>query len=592
MRRHITHAALGTLLVLILTPATFATSDGKIDAVTIYQGQALVTRIVEVDPTAENVEIVMSNLPAAIVPESVYAEGTNGVRVRSVGYRERTVAQDTRAEVRALDDKLAALAAQIRALASQRTLADRRNQLLDKLENFSAERTTADLATGTLDAAALEKMTNYIFAQREELANKLLDIDEKNRDVEQQKHLLEKKRREITTDCTTKLREAVVAISADGAANGRVLLHYLVNNATWSPSYTLRGAESDPTLAVEYSASIQQRTGEDWDNVRMTLSTASPALIAAAPTLTPLEISFTRDPAAPALQSFEVQRQAGQMLYDQLQTMNRDRFATTRDNSDKLNVAAGNFQAFEYGNDFKALKRIREELKADEGISVAYDLPDLTSIPNRPDRQSVQIASLTLPANYFKVAKPVLTTFVYNEAEATNASELVLLAAPSVSYLDGRFVGKGELPTVAVGETFQAGFGIDASLRAERELISKEERTQGGNRIVAMTYDLVLENFSDAKQAVRLYDRLPNTNKKDALKVTLRDGKDALSDDPQFLQHEQPNGILRWDVVANAESNNTKCHRVRYSFEMEYDKQMRIAGVDAPTTAMLSAAVD
>ncbi|MGE3180397.1 MAG: mucoidy inhibitor MuiA family protein [Phycisphaerae bacterium] len=593
MRRFANSLLAGLISVAALAPASLATSDGTIESVTVYQGQALVTRTVEIDPDANVVEIVMSNLPEAIVPESVYAEGANGVSIRSVRYRERTVEQDAREEVRALDEKLETIEAELRSLGSQREVANQRTHLLNKMENFSAERAAADLATGTLDAKSLESLADYISTQRDKIAAKLLDIDEKTRDIHKQKQLLTQKRSEIASGCTTKLREAVVAIGNDGQADGRVLLHYLVNNATWSPSYTIRGEESTASIAVDYTASIQQRTGEDWKDVEIILSTASPALIAGAPTMSPLEISLTSASPEPEFARFEVQRQSAGTLHQSFISINDDRFRNARDNSEELNTVAGQIQAYEYGYDEKAVKQIQQELKAEEGISVAYVLAGLTSIPNRPDRQAVQIAALTMPAEYFKVAKPVLTSFVYNEAQSTNLSKLVLLAGPTVSYLDGRFVGKGELPTVAIGETFQAGFGIDASLRAARELVSKDEKTQGGNRIVDMTYDLIIENFTNGQQAIRVYDRLPNTNKKETLKVTLRDGKDALSDDPTFTREEKPNGILRWDIVADAESNKLNCHRVRYSFQMEYDKQMRIAGVDDPSaTAIASAAMD
>ena len=39
--------------------------------------------------------------------------------------------------------------------------------------------------------------------------------------------------------------------------------------------------------------------------------------------------------------------------------------------------------------------------------------------------------------------------------------------------MGGQFVGNGIVPTVAVGQPFTVGFGIDASLRASRERLEK-----------------------------------------------------------------------------------------------------------------------
>lgn len=42
---------------------------------------------------------------------------------------------------------------------------------------------------------------------------------------------------------------------------------------------------TSPTVQLQYRASIHQQTGEDWDNVALTLSTASPTLGSNIPTL-------------------------------------------------------------------------------------------------------------------------------------------------------------------------------------------------------------------------------------------------------------------------------------------------------------------
>ena len=94
------------------------------------------------------------------------------------------------------------------------------------------------------------------------------------------------------------------------------------------------------------------------------------------------------------------------------------------------------------------------------------------------------------------MAAPVLTGFVYEEAALSNDGQSVLLAGPVSTYVDGQFVGQGFIPSVAVGEKFTVGLGIDSSLRATRELVEKTETTQGGNRVIDFTYHLRLENFS------------------------------------------------------------------------------------------------
>ena len=144
-----------------------------------------------------------------------------------------------------------------------------------------------------------------------------------------------------------------------------------------------------------------------------------------------------------------------------------------------------------------------------EGVSVSYLLNGHTSLPSRSDRQLIQIASIPMKGDFYRVAIPVLTSAVYEQSDLVNSSKMVLLAGPVSTYVDGQFVGHGDLPTVSIGESFTIGLGIDSSLRAHRELAKKNESIQGGNRVVDFTYQLSLENFRTEATPVRLIDRLP-----------------------------------------------------------------------------------
>src|SRR4051812_23219710 len=81
----------------------------KIVAVTVYRGQALVTREVGVPEGDGTVELVVAPLPPQVVAGSVYTEGADGLRVLSTRLRTRAVKDDTRREVRAGEEQLATL---------------------------------------------------------------------------------------------------------------------------------------------------------------------------------------------------------------------------------------------------------------------------------------------------------------------------------------------------------------------------------------------------------------------------------------------------------------------------------------------------
>src|SRR5581483_1327444 len=58
-------------------------AKSRVASVTVYQGNALVTREVTVPQGRGLVEVVVTPLPAQVLPSSLYTEGSDGLRVLS-----------------------------------------------------------------------------------------------------------------------------------------------------------------------------------------------------------------------------------------------------------------------------------------------------------------------------------------------------------------------------------------------------------------------------------------------------------------------------------------------------------------------------
>src|SRR5687768_534379 len=104
-----TLAACGLALALCASPSLVRAADpieGRVTEVTLYRGQAQVTRTVPVEAAAGRIEIVVGNLPEQIVPNSLFAEGSDAVEIRAVSFRTRAVGEEPREEVRKLDDEI------------------------------------------------------------------------------------------------------------------------------------------------------------------------------------------------------------------------------------------------------------------------------------------------------------------------------------------------------------------------------------------------------------------------------------------------------------------------------------------------------
>jgi hypothetical protein len=568
---------------------------GTIDQVTVYRGQAMVTRSIPLAAKPGILELVVTDLPDQVVEGSLFAESAGGVEVRSVRFRTRPVIADVNDEVRKLDDQLRALDDQQKAAARHAEVLAQHKAYLDKLEAFVAPTATAEMTRGVLNADTLAKLTDMLLTQRQTLADNELKLGLEQRGIAESMELLRRERAKITSGSSRTVREALVLAEVkDGDKPPALRVRYLVNSASWSPSYTVRADGDKKNVVVEYYAAVEQMTGEDWSGIHMTLSTATPSLAARAPRLEPLVLSL----ASPSGDQM-AQQLGGKAYADAKRDIARQKqeIDTLRSRSGPTDGASKpaefdksiNFIASnETLLDLQARERIFRlpgaqtatlPHAAEEGISVVYDLAGLTSLPSRSDRQQVQIAAIPMPAEFYKIASPALTTNVYDEALATNSSSLVLLSGPVAAYSAGRFVGSADLPTVAIGESFTLGFGIDAALKAGRELVERAETIQGGNRVVDLTYRLTLENFGSTA-APRLMDRIPKV-KDSEIKLTLTSHSTPLSEDDAAIQAQKKTGLARWDVTVPPQAFGNKALAVEYTIRLEHDKQMTVAGIGA-----------
>lgn len=573
---------------------------GTIERVTVYRGQALVTRVVDVPKAADAGgvrELIVTDLPPRIRPESLHAEGGPGTLVRSVSFRARPVGEDTREEVRALDVKIDDLATKLAANKRHMDVVTDDRNYLQSLQGFVAPTSATELTRGVLNAETIEKLSAFIGTSRAGLVERELALQGEAKTLGAGLAQAQREREQLTQGASRTVFEAVVLLTGDAKPGEPLRLRYLVDDATWEPSYTLAAETSGAhdSMNLKYFASIRQMSGEDWSNVSMVLSTATPSLVAAPPILAPMPITLASAPA----QAFASYDDARRELFNQQRKSERDRAMNSpargggdgqasaeapgeKDLADKsLNKVAGQMQVL----DILAAGRVERghrpaSAPSEEGLSVTYGVEGKASLPSRSDQQMVEISGSKIPATFTKIAMPVLTQYVYDQATGMNTSGTVYLAGPTTSYVDGAFVGGGVLPTTAAGEGITAGFGIDSSLRTRRELLTRGESVQGGNRVIELTYRLTVENFGSGAAPVRLLDRLPkpDAGRSDVTVKLVRSGPE-LSSDADYLATQSKEGILRWDLVVPAGAAGRQATVVEYTFRLEYDKQLTLTGL-------------
>lgn len=562
------------------------TPTSQVSAVTVYRNTALVTRDVDVPEGAGAFELVVSPLPNQLVEGSLYSEGTDGIRVLATRHRTRAVKEDTREEVRKLEAQLKEL-----QLAGQKIQGDQKTieqnlAMVTKLEGFTGSSLVHLTDKGFFSSDAIMSLAKYVMETRNEKAREQVSLTQQWQNNQEQLQFAQRQLQELSSGGGKTEHDGIIVVDKKNAAAGKVRLNYLVSSASWRPQYKLRAGKDKEPVLLEYLAAVEQSTGEDWNNVSVTLSTAQPMLNAAPPELKMLDVAvIPMGPSQPGGQQAagmpginfkQADQQAKQLRGQAQQELNYNKKET---GGKLINDAA----ALEQCRELLQRKEDEKAWRADagfgeEGPSVVYNLGTKLSIPSRNDEQVIQVARVDLMPDYFYKAVPVLTPHVYRQANLTNKSEHVLLPGEATMYIGTDFVGRTTLPLVAVGEQFTAGFGVDPQLQVQRRLLDKSRTMQGGNQVLKYEYRILVSSYKPEPVKLQLWDRLPHAESS-TVAVTLNAQAPALSKDPVYQREERTKSLLRWDLVVEPSMTGEKALAVNYDFKLELDKQMQIGQV-------------
>ena len=557
-------------------------APSHITAVTVYPNSALVTREVDVPEGQGTVELIVNPLPPATLSNSLYTEGTDGIRVLTTRFRTRPILEDTREEVRTLQNDLKQLALAREKLEADSKAYQENDKTLTKMESFMSVTIIQATEKGALNTESAIALSKYIREARLELARELIGLKQQVQANQDKAEVSQRRLTNLSSGTARIEQDAVIVVEKNKAGTGKVRLNYLVTAASWLPQYKLRaGAATKDPVQVEYLAAVAQQTGEDWSNVNLVLSTASPMLNAAPPELQTLDVSVIAKMNAPGgiryLDALVLDEQIRNISEKAQKDFNAKKQAS---GIGLVNTAAALDQSFELSNPDEAMKR-GCPLGAHEGPTVTYHLATKLSVPSRPDEQMLEVARLELTPDYYYKAVPILTAHVYRLADLINKSDYVLLPGDATMYVGSDFVGQMSLPLVAIGEQFTASFGVDPQLQVQRQMIAKSRTTTGANQALRYEFRILVSSYKTEPIKLQLWDRLPHAVG-EVITVSLLKTAPELSTNALYLRQQRPNDLLRWDVTVEPKSSGEKALAITYEFKMELDSKLAIGSFQTP----------
>ena len=252
-----------------------------IQHVTVYRAGAQVQRAGEVDLPAGRSTLTFEGLASSLDPASVQASTVAaGVLILSVSDRlhfpeltdDDPERDDIYTHIERLEDRRRRLLTEVEIAKEEEAL------LHDNRQLASTER--------GLSAADLQEGVRFYRERMAAIKMSYLALGDSLRANEERRELLQRRLAKLgETERVPATSEVVLIVEVARPLRAAFDLRYLVATAGWTPEYDVRVQSVDQPIDLRYHARVQQRTGEDWTNVRLNLSTGDPQESAEVPEL-------------------------------------------------------------------------------------------------------------------------------------------------------------------------------------------------------------------------------------------------------------------------------------------------------------------
>jgi uncharacterized protein (TIGR02231 family) len=331
--------------------------------------------------------------------------------------------------------------------------------------------------------------------------------------------------------------------------------------------------QGEGEVELTYVGVVQQSTGEGWESVGLSLSTARPSLAAVLPELKPWYLNVYTPPTptpmyaptAPAMRAA------------------KPRIASTSGIAGDQQSGAMPAMAVTDGPRFDGEQEVEVEERAPTPADVATATVEQTGtalifrvgrsvdIPSDNSPHKTTIARDSLPCSFDYVSAPVIDEQVHLRATIMNNTERVLLSGDASIFLSGEYVGTTKVKTTAPAETFKIFLGIDDGITVKRELIERSVEKggalQGNLRRITYAYRITVHNYAAAPRQVVIRDHLP-VSQHERIKIKVQNMQPKPAERTKLE-------LITWQFTLAADGEQ----EIEYRFVVEHPQDVKVIGL-------------
>jgi uncharacterized protein (TIGR02231 family) len=467
-------------------------APSRIESVIVYPDGGTISRRAEVALPAGASTLLIKGLPSVLDPASVRVEAEADGSL-AIGSVEARLAPGEAKPVidAALEAKIAALREEIAKVETRLDALDIKRKSIVRFSESDPARLPQE--GKSIDPTSWKSVWDIV---GEELGRVNEDIRverTKKMDLAAQLAALERARPVAPTPGAPK-RDLAIAVEAGGALKASLTVVYRVSQAAWTPRYDAKldtGAKDrKPSLELVRRADIVQRTGEDWADVALSVSTVRTQGGTAVPDVTPLIVSFAADEDAVT----------GGVAARARKTV-----------AAPMMPAPAGAPAPAPPAEAQPAKPILAKLDAGP-FQASFGVPGKVSVPRDGSLKSFTLSSTKIAPDLTARVAPALDQTAYLDISFVHNEEAPLLPGEVAIQRDGTYVGKGNFPLVAPGDKATLGVGADDRVKVTRVPLRQKDTEPGwigSTRSQISEFKTSVKNLHDAPIRVTVTDRLP-----------------------------------------------------------------------------------
>lgn len=271
------------LFILLFIPMLIHGNDKNIPTeikeVTVYLSGAQITRTAKFDLKSGTSEFIFGGLSTKIDESSIQLSGLQSVSILSMAFNiDYLSAKESNPEIAYLELQIEQMDLKISLLKNNISGLEEEQKIFNTNRLISGENQNLELEKikqiSTYYRERITAIKNEIFSTKLQIAKLSIEKAALNNQLTVMGNAPKKEEGQIRVKFDVPIETTL-----------NLKISYAVQDAGWIPNYDIKSKKLNDPLKLTYKAHVYQKTGVDWRNVKINLSSGNPTLNVSKPVL-------------------------------------------------------------------------------------------------------------------------------------------------------------------------------------------------------------------------------------------------------------------------------------------------------------------